>query len=150
MSSYDICFCGNKGCPHMPAFEMLEAPQESKGRQMTNRCKDCARLELGLKWWFCTKDGHHIKEFDGKTYIPDPNWKGCEENFVRRDKVQYLPELYDALKEATENYCGICHNLSGHDEPKIEDLIKNGCPKKRNLCKAIKWLDLLRKVRDGV
>lgn len=107
---------------------------------MTNRCKDCARLELGLKWWFCTKDGRHIKEFDGKTYIPDPNWKGCEENFVRRDKVQYLPELYDALMEAAKEYC------------KGADL---GCPEKRcalamdHQCKAMPWIDLLRKVKDG-
>ena len=123
---------------------------------MTNRCKDCARLELGLKWWFCTKDGRHIKEFDGKTYIPDPNWKGCEENFVRRDKVQYLPELYDALVEAARHCCNLCHTLSGQDEPKIEDLLKNGCPKAQYKnrahvvsCVAMEWLDLLKKVRDG-
>jgi hypothetical protein len=107
---------------------------------MTNRCKYCARLELGLKWWFCTKDGHHIKEFDGKTYIPDPNWKGCEENFVRSDKVQYLPELYDALMEAAKSYC----QAADFD-----------CPKKycawasSRKCKALKWLDLMKKVRDG-
>ena len=67
-----------------------------------------------------------------------------------------LPELYDALAEATKHYCGICHNLSGQDEPKIEDLIKNGCPKAQDKnrahvvsCVALDWLKLLRKVRDG-
>jgi len=105
---------------------------------MTNRCKDCARLELGLKWWFCTKDGHHIKEFDGKTYIPDSNWKGCEENFVRRDKVQYLPELYDALMDAAvqlypdaflaNDKCRLCFKAQ---------------------CKGREWSELLRKVKDG-
>lgn len=108
---------------------------------MTNRCKDCARLELGLKWWFCTKDGRHIKEFDGKTYIPDPNWKGCEENFVRRDKVQYLPELYDALMEAAGAYCPNIRNaeypLEKCDDCGGED------------CLATKWVELLKKVRDG-
>ena len=111
---------------------------------MTNRCKDCARLELGLKWWFCTKDGRHIKEFDGKTYIPDPNWKGCEENFVRRDKVQYLPELYDALMELVKKYC------------KLADL---NCPNEnhclldeehKDMCEVMPYLELMRKVRDGV
>lgn len=119
---------------------------------MTNRCKDCARLELGLKWWFCTKDGRHIKEFDGKTYIPDPNWKGCEENFVRRDKVQYLPELYDALMETVYYKCfecmgGLRHNI----DMTREELVKNGCPKKNksNVCIYVKHLELLRKVRNG-
>ena len=65
------------------------------------------------------------------------------------NRLARLPELYDALAEAAENYCGICHNLSGQEEPKIEDLIKTGCPKKRTLCKAIKWLDLLKRVMDG-
>lgn len=119
---------------------------------MTNRCKDCARLELGLKWWFCTKDGRHIKEFDGKTYIPDPNWKGCEENFVRRDKVQYLPELYDALKESVNEKCRKCINDTRRrgDKSYINpyDFIELGCPYNRT-CVTSDYLKLLRKVRDG-
>jgi hypothetical protein len=118
---------------------------------MMNRCKDCARLELGLKWWFCTKDGHHIKEFDGKTYIPDPNWKGCEENFVRRDKVQYLPELYDALKHATHtlcvSFCASC--LPKGSETGMATFIQNGCPRGSESCDMAKWWELIRKVRDG-
>lgn len=118
---------------------------------MMNRCKDCARLELGLKWWFCTKDGHHIKEFDGKTYIPDPNWKGCEENFVRRDKVQYLPELYDALEQAANEFCEGCLVKHGYldEEHSYYDLISSGCVLNAKGCKAFPWLKLLQKVRDG-
>ena len=111
---------------------------------MTNRCKDCARLELGLKWWFCTKDGHHIKEFDGKTYIPDPNWKGCEENFVRRDKVQYLPELYDALFDSVLRICSTCLGSNLSDIP-LDD-IGRYC---RTNCPVHKYTALLKKVRDG-
>ena len=65
------------------------------------------------------------------------------------NRLARLPELYDALAEATRRYCGICHNLSGQDEPKIEDLIKNGCPAHAVSCVALDWLELLRKVRDG-
>lgn len=105
---------------------------------MTNHCKDCARLELGLKWWFCTKDGRHIKEFDGKTYIPDPNWEGCEENFVRRDKVQYLPELYDALMEAAVKYCPeLGSNFDSCDSCSVKN------------CEVREWVNLLKKVKDG-
>lgn len=107
---------------------------------MTNRCKDCARLELGLKWWFCTKDGRHIKEFDGKTYIPDPNWKGCEENFVRRDKVQYLPKLYDALFDAANRLCG---------EPRYRGQYACKSCVVKDSCQVRKWYELLEKVRDG-
>lgn len=64
-------------------------------------------------------------------------------------RLVHLPELYDALAESTKHYCGICHNLSGQKEPKIEDLIENGCPKKRTSCVALDWLELLKKVRDG-
>lgn len=119
---------------------------------MNETCKYCARLELGLKWWFCTKDGHHIKEFDGKTYIPDPNWKGCEENFVRRDKVQYLPELYDALNKQAYYRCVDCLRHTAktiNDIPLNKDMIEHGCPKNRTDCGAFNVWPLLKKVRNG-
>ena len=116
---------------------------------MTNRCKDCARLELGLKWWFCTKDGRHIKEFDGKTYIPDTNWKGCEENFVRRDKVQYLPELYDALWESIL----LINRLIGAWEDGIDfgEFCDQYLKDYGNVPSGFtfEWAKLLEKVRDG-
>ena len=65
-------------------------------------------------------------------------------------RIARLPELYDALTESTQRYCGICHNLSNQEEPSIDTLIENGCPKNRNSCVAMNWLELLKKVRDGV
>lgn len=72
------------------------------------------------------------------------------------NRIARLPELYDALVEAARHCCNLCHTLSGQDEPKIEDLLKNGCPKAQYKnrahvvsCVAMEWLDLLKKVRDG-
>ena len=72
------------------------------------------------------------------------------------NRLARLPELYDALVEAARHCCNLCHTLSGQDEPKIEDLLKNGCPKAQYKnrahvvsCVAMEWLDLLKKVRDG-
>lgn len=91
-------------------------------------------------------------------YVEDANgFCVCEcGTHLTASNIARLPELYDALAEATRRYCGICYNLSGQDEPKIEDLIKNGCPKTHYKnrayvvsCVALDWLELLRKVRNG-
>ena len=56
------------------------------------------------------------------------------------NRIARLPELYDALMDAAKSYC----QAADFD-----------CPKKycawcsAGKCKALKWLDLLRKVRDG-
>ena len=56
-------------------------------------------------------------------------------------RVQYMPELYDALMEAKRSFCAVdyekdcskfCHYFNERKE-----------------CKALKWAELLRKVRDG-
>ena len=103
--------------------------------------------------------------------IFDAPWKVDNLKFIQNAKHKYLalcdekeivnrlarlPELYDALVEAARHCCNLCHTLSGQDEPKIEDLLKNGCPKAQYKnrahvvsCVAMEWLDLLKKVRDG-
>lgn len=56
------------------------------------------------------------------------------------NRLARLPELYDALMEAAKSYC----QAADFD-----------CPKKycawasSRKCKALKWLDLMKKVRDG-
>ena len=59
---------------------------------------------------------------------------------VEANRIVRLPELYDALMEAAKSYC----QAADFD-----------CPKKycawasSRKCKALKWLDLLKKVREG-
>ena len=67
-------------------------------------------------------------------------------------RLARLPELYEALADATSHYCSICR----YEPIKFENLVKNGCPKThyKNLAYpvssvALDWLELLRKVRDG-
>ena len=61
--------------------------------------------------------------------------------------IAAAPEMYEALYDATNNYCGVCRQ-----EP--IDIIKDGCPKERyksrayvTSCVAQKWLKILRKAR---
>ena len=66
--------------------------------------------------------------------------------FDNAKRLARLPELYDALDEATRRYCGIVRGYN-------HDPIKNGCPPDNgrtcaSLCIAREWLELLRKVRD--
>lgn len=81
---------------------------------------------------------------------------GCTSGDAAR--IAHLPELYDALKQATRYHCVLCNRLSNLKEIEIEDLIENGCPRARTpdnsksyvvSCVGIEWLELLRKVRDG-
>ena len=51
-----------------------------------------------------------------------------------------LPELYDALMEAAKSYC----QAADFDCPKTYCAWASD-----GKCKALKWLELLRKVRDG-
>ena len=68
------------------------------------------------------------------------------------NRLARLPELYDALKEAAEEYCESCirdEHLMGNIPSNDIKIVENGCPFNNTPCKAFKWLDLLKKVRDG-
>lgn len=71
---------------------------------------------------------------------------------VGANRLANLPELYDALVETLYYKCfecmgGLRHNI----DLTREELVKNGCPKqnKSNVCIFVKYLELLRKVRNG-
>lgn len=59
------------------------------------------------------------------------------------NRILHLPELYDALVDAALGRCWACSGIGS-------DILESGCPKKNDTtCYVAKWLELLRKVRDG-
>ena len=62
-----------------------------------------------------------------------------------------LPELYDALEQAANEFCEGCLVKHGYldEEHSYYDLISNGCVLNAKGCKAFPWLKLLQKVRAG-
>ena len=67
------------------------------------------------------------------------------------NRLAILPELYDALEQAVNEFCEGCLVDHGFidEEHSYFDLIKNGCVLNEKGCKAFPWLKLLQKVRDG-
>lgn len=59
-------------------------------------------------------------------------------------RLARLPELYDALREAADGKCWSCAGVNA------ETVLDNGCPKGNDeTCYVAKWIEILRKVRDG-
>ena len=76
------------------------------------------------------KDGHSIAQNID-----------TEENSCR---LSHLPELYDALREAADGKCWSCAGVN------VDTVLNKGCPKGDDGdCYVAKWVELLRKVRDG-
>lgn len=67
------------------------------------------------------------------------------------NRLAHLPELYDALEQATNEFCEGCLVKHGYldEEHSYYDLISNGCVLNAKGCKAFPWLKLLQKVRNG-
>ena len=67
------------------------------------------------------------------------------------NRLASLPELYDALEQAANEFCEGCLVKHGYldEEHSYYDLISNGCVLNAKGCKAFPWLKLLQKVRDG-
>lgn len=62
---------------------------------------------------------------------------------ITANRLARLPELYDALVDAALGRCWACSRNGS-------DILESGCPKKNDVtCYVSKWLDLLKKVRDG-
>lgn len=60
------------------------------------------------------------------------------------NRLARLPELYDALLQATEDACRTCNH------EKAEGILDRPCNDLHsNECYVAQWRELLRKVRDG-
>jgi hypothetical protein len=60
------------------------------------------------------------------------------------NRLARLPELYDALMEAAGGKCWSCAGAN------VSAILNDGCPKGNDeTCYVAKWIELLRKVRDG-
>lgn len=79
-------------------------------------------------------------------YVEDANgYYVCEcGTHLTASNIARLPELYDALHEAADGKCWSCAGVN------VDSVFGNGCPKGNDeTCYVAKWIDLLRKVRDG-
>lgn len=100
-------------------------------------------------------DIHAVDRY-GETYVVDGVYNdksepvcGNIQKHVTSNRLSHLPELYDALKEAVDDACGTCAMMQV--DSNSYDFVKNGCPffEDHDDCLPIKWIDILRKVRDG-
>lgn len=66
------------------------------------------------------------------------------------NRLARLPELYDALVEAVSVLCETC-SMTGVYHVHADYIMQNGCPRKNkdDKCRSEKWMELLKKVRDG-
>ena len=85
-----------------------------------------------------------VKNIDGKEIA-----KSSSPDTVKR--IARLPELYDELEQAANEFCEGCLVKHGYldEEHSYYDLISNGCVLNAKGCKAFPWLKLLQKVRNG-
>ena len=65
------------------------------------------------------------------------------------NRLAMLPELYDALKSSSYDFCWSCFATLKIDLSLPDDLIENGCPRKPSCCGYNERWKLLKKVRDG-
>ena len=84
-----------------------------------------------------------ITDNSGQTIVDFPDTPGLHEQARR---IEMLPELYEALLDAVWDKCYHCR---GERPLATEAILKHGCLYDKKDCKCLKWLDLLRKVRDG-
>lgn len=79
-------------------------------------------------------------------YVEDANgFYVCEcGTHLTASNIARLPELYDALREAAGGKCWSCAGVN------VDTVLDNGCPKEADDdCFVAKWIEVLRKVRDG-
>ena len=92
--------------------------------------------------WHVAKDNfdYAISSASNEPIVFDSGKDG-EKNSKR---IERLPELYDALHEAADGKCWSCAGVN------VDTVLDKGCPKGHNGdCYVAKWIELLRKVRDG-
>lgn len=110
--------------------------------------------KLFIAPWYV--DIHAVDGIDGETYVFDGVYNDkCElvcgniQKHVTSNRITHLPELYEALREAVDDACGTCAMMQV--DSNSYDFVKNGCPffEDHDDCLPIKWIDILRKVRNG-
>jgi len=79
-------------------------------------------------------------------YFTSEKKPGIDEDAAEKTmkRILRLPEMYDALREAAGGKCWSCAGVN------VDKVLDNGCPKGHNGdCYVAKWIEILKKVRDG-
>lgn len=92
---------------------------------------------------WCVKNYLHIVD-------KNDNPVGVTSNMFTSKRISYLPELYDALIDATYKTCHDCIyvTLKQDNVPLPNELIEKGCPMKFE-CSVKKAWEVLKKVKEG-
>ena len=126
--------------------------QYSCGREtgMTKEAKMIFNAPWGFKRIKFTSEMtlNRITYKHGETMIPHVN------DTKNGKRIVYLPVLYDALKEAVNEYCSECiHELFQKGTIVSEacyDIVESGCPlKTKDECPPLEWIKILQKVKKG-
>ena len=96
--------------------------------------------------WYMTIEG--TEESSRPNCVANNHWDFVAE-CANKDiayKVQFLPNLYDSLLEATAAKCWSCAAAN------TQILLERGCPKgkQEDECYVAKWLKILRLMRNGI
>lgn len=96
-------------------------------------------------WQKSFQDWESYKEI---TIYDSKNQPVClTRNKEMSNRLARLPELYDSLLDAVNDACGACAMMHIQDG---YDFVTNGCPFEENEdCKCLKWISVLRKVRNA-
>lgn len=116
---------------------------------MTEETKKLFNAPWQVKTYDCFRLGYEycVEASNGDTISISKDENPDAEKHAKR--IKHLPELYEALKEAVDDACGTCAMMQV--DSNSYDFVKNGCPffEDHDDCLPIKWIDILRKVRDG-
>ena len=95
-------------------------------------------------------EGHYtwavVETYNGRPHFVA---RKCEQENAHR--LSRLPELFDALKEAVREACQDCVDETEQRTGMLFDPVEDGCiyPERDCCTKCRKWIDLLKKVKEG-
>ena len=73
----------------------------------------------------------------------------CSTNHeVNAKELRMLPEMYEALLEASFEVCYQCCGEEVAFPETVDELIDKGCPRKSPCCHCQEWLKLLKKFQN--
>lgn len=89
--------------------------------------------KLGMNNIVCDRNGFEVCSSNHETNVR---------------QIRMLPEMYEALLEASFEVCYQCAGDDGDFPETVDELIEKGCPRKSPCCHCQEWLKLLKKFQN--